>query len=256
MGIALALAAPLALGAESRPGCKVLGRVVSVQGLVEIQSQGNTQWTALKRPDAPLCDGDSNRVGPGSRSGVFIEPENGLRVDQDSTVTVRRVGDITEVELLRGPAGPLARSCGAVYNLSRCPGKFRVLTPHTNAMVEGTELLVRLACDRTVVSVLEGKVAASDRHGGGEYKIPAGSELTLGAEASSAVRLQARPLDAIDWTIYYPPVEDAGTAPQAEPCALSPDVNVCLLRGASAYLRAGQVAGSNRNTGRRAGRRR
>ena len=56
------------------------------------------EWERVKRLDTPLCQGDRLRTGPNSRAALFIPPENLLRVDQNTTVSVHVEQDETIVE--------------------------------------------------------------------------------------------------------------------------------------------------------------
>src|ERR1044072_9024425 len=58
-----------------------IARVVSIQGQVQIQALGASEWRTIARLDTPLCNGDKVRTGPQSRSALFIQPESFVRID-------------------------------------------------------------------------------------------------------------------------------------------------------------------------------
>lgn len=81
--------APAAAAEGDVPGCKpVIGRVVSRQGTVEIRRTGDSVWHRVERLDTQVCDGDAIRTGPRSRAALWLQPENLIRLDQRTAVTI------------------------------------------------------------------------------------------------------------------------------------------------------------------------
>ena len=80
-----------------------------------------------------------------------------LRLDQDTTITFggMRQERTSIIELVRG----------ALYFFSRLPRNLEIITAFVNAGVEGTEGLVQVEADRTLVTIFEGKVLASNQPG-------------------------------------------------------------------------------------------
>jgi tetratricopeptide (TPR) repeat protein len=79
-----------------------------------------------------------------------------------------------------------------------------VKTPFTVAGVRGTEFFVGVEQDRTLLTIFEGSVAADS---------PAGSLVLASGQSAVAERgkapvaqVVARPRDAVQWALYYPPV--------------------------------------------------
>src|SRR4029450_5273268 len=103
------------------------------------------EWEQVKRLDTSMCRGDRLRTGPNSRAALFIPPENLLRVDQNTTVSVHVERDETVVEFFIDETNR-TNACGAGYAISRFPRKFKINTPFSYAAVEGTEFLVALSC--------------------------------------------------------------------------------------------------------------
>ena len=143
-----------------------------------------------------ICLGDSIRTGERSRTTLIFVDGTRLVVDQN-TEWVMRVPvqpGRTLVDLIRG----------AILFFTRQPRALGVRTPFVNAAVEGTEFLIRVESDRTVISVFEGTVVAANAIG----------SLTL-ASGESAVALQGRaperqvivrPRDGVQWALYYQPI--------------------------------------------------
>ncbi len=127
----------------------------------------------------PLCQGDLLRTGPNSRAALFIPPENLLRVDQNTTVSVHVEQDETVIEFFIDET-TRTNACGAGYAISRFPRKFKINTPFSYAAVEGTEFLVALSCTQATVSVFEGKVSV-------EQRIEQASKVVLGSGQTTSV---------------------------------------------------------------------
>jgi hypothetical protein len=187
------------------------------------------------------------RTGPQSRAALYIQPETLVRVDQNTSAVISQEADETLVELTQEEVVPVsdsAHACGAGYFITRFPRKFKVRTPHLNATVEGTEFLVANRCELTELSVVEGKVLAASA---GTNRFPAqsvtsGQTLTVGGGEPPAIKLLIKPADAVQWTLYYPPITPAG-AVVAKDCQMIPqdERGACLLAAAEQALRAGRV---------------
>src|SRR5262249_4854418 len=87
---------------------------------------------------------------------------------------------------------------------SRVPRSLEINTAFVNAGVEGTEGLVQVETDRTLISIFDGRVLAANS---------AGSLPITGGQSAEAVQGQGpvqrtivRPRDAVQWALYYPPV--------------------------------------------------
>ena len=65
-----------------------------------------------------------------------------VRLDQSSTVRISQTDLETVVEFTKDPGQTRVLlapdQCGAGYFITRYPKRFRVITPFTNAVVEGT----------------------------------------------------------------------------------------------------------------------
>ena len=170
-------------------------KAASVQGTVEARRVGDTQWRPIKLNDT-FCPGDVIRVQERSRADITLLDQSVLRLNANSSITVeapkeRRTGVI---DLARGTA----------HFFSRGPNSLEVKTPFTVAGVRGTEFLINVEDERALLTVFEGTVVAQS---------PAGSlTLTDGQSAAAergkapALRVVARPRDAVHWALYYPPV--------------------------------------------------
>ena len=136
--------------------------------------------------------------------------------------------------------------------MTRFPKKFKVRTPHFDAAVEGTEFLVAMRCESTDLSVLEGKVLASSV---GDNSFPtqtvtSGQTFSAGGSTPPAIKLLVKPADAVQWTLYYPPITPADTAVVEDCRDVAQDNRAsCLIARAERLLRAGRVDEAQANIG-------
>ena len=238
--------------AAGEPGsCAPVARIVSIQGTLQIQRAGQTQWSYVRKLDSALCQGDLLHTDTGSRAALLIGPETIVRLDQNSIVTVRQTADETIVEFtldtgLRNPMLTAPNPCGAGYFITRFPRRFRVLTPFVNASVEGTEFLVAMRCESAEVAVFEGRVSAQELLTAASKAVTVkdGESLTAGGGEPLAVKVLVKPIDAVQWALYYPPLSEPGpgVGPDQQCEQSAPDERArCLMVRAEQRLRVGQV---------------
>ncbi len=175
----------------------VVGRLVSVEGWVELQRAADSAWLPAKLEDT-LCQGDTVRAGERSRAAVALINQTVLRIDQSTAV---RLVDILAKEEDRSI---LSLLWGAIQSFSRKPRRFEVNTPFLNGSVEGTEFFVRVEKQQTLLSVFEGQVLASNDQG--RLAVDAGKSVVAQAGEAPQLRIVVRPRDAVQWSLYYPPV--------------------------------------------------
>ena len=171
--------------------------VVSVQGIVEVRRFKEKNWQPALLNDN-LCPGDAVRVRQRSRAALRLSNESVLRLDQKTTL------------VLPGPDADnktvLEMITGAIHVLTRTPKPFRINTPFLNAGVEGTEFLIELDQDQARLVMYEGKLSASNEQGN---IVLAGSEEAVAARNQAPRKGTAvRPLDAVQWALFYPPILD------------------------------------------------
>jgi tetratricopeptide (TPR) repeat protein len=171
------------------------GRVVSIQGTVQIRMAGETQWQPAKL-NSTYCPGDTVRVLDKSRADVALVNQPVLRLDQNTTLTLKGMKDekTSVVDMIKG----------AAHFFSRAPKNLDVTTAFVNAGIEGTEFFVRVDDDKTFISVFEGKVLASNE--AGKLAITTGQSAVAERGKGPELRVVVKPRDAVQWTLYYPPV--------------------------------------------------
>ncbi len=180
-------------------------KITSMQGVVEIQKYNTLKWIPAKLNES-LCASDSLRTAPHSRATVQIQEETFMVLKERTTVRFS-----TNQENEQGIFSELLNLFnGEAYFRSRRPRELGVETPFVNAMHEGTEFLVKVDQESTQVVVFDGVVVASNTLG--EVSISEGqSALTLKGQAPAiGPRIELR--DAVQWTLYYPPIIDYTTA--------------------------------------------
>ncbi|MCE3248682.1 MAG: TonB-dependent receptor, partial [Geminicoccaceae bacterium] len=197
----LAALLPVRAGEAAEPCEPSVGRIVSLQGLVEVQPAGAADWARAGLNDR-LCIGDTIRAGAYSQAAVALANDSVASLDQ--LTTMRFVG---ETESGRSWLDLLF---GDVHLFSHRPRALEVDTPIANAFTEGTEFLVRARPERTEVILLDGRVRLASAEG--EVLLASGDRGVAVAGAAPRREIFARPRDAVAWALYYPPI----LAPLAE----------------------------------------
>lgn len=184
---------PCVSGAETC--AEWVGKVISVQGDVQALRDGDTQWRTASLNDT-FCPGDTVRVQERSRADIMLANDAIFRLDQKTIITFS--GPDREKTFL------INLRNGIAHFFSRFRRSLKVSTPFVNATVEGTEFLVKVENDRTFMSVFEGKVDFANEKG--SILLASGQSAVAAAGQAPAIQVVARPRDAVQWTLYYPPV--------------------------------------------------
>lgn len=181
--------------ASAQTPAGAVARAVSVQGAVEARRTGQAAWQPVKLNDS-YAAGDTIRVGDRSRADLAMLDQSVLRLNANTEMTVEAVKGIGTgvVNLLRG----------AAHFFSRGPGSLEVQTPFTVAGVRGTEFFIGLEADRALLTVFEGTVLAQSPTG--SLALTSGQSGVAETGKAPVLRVVARPRDAVQWTLYYPPV--------------------------------------------------
>jgi ferric-dicitrate binding protein FerR (iron transport regulator) len=166
-----------------------VAKAVSVQGTVEVQLVGGTQWQLVKLHDT-FRPGDMIRVLERSRADIAMLDQSVLRLNANTNVTIQGVKE--------GGTGLLHLLKGAAHFLSRGPRSLEVQTPFTVAGVRGTEFLVDVEVDKASVTVFEGTVVAENQ--AGSLTLTSGQSAVAEAGKAPTLRIVARPRDAVPGT--------------------------------------------------------
>lgn len=173
------------------------GKFASIEGRVQVRGDAQQIWRAAKPVDN-LCRGDTIRVGELSRAAVVLINEAVIRLDQNTTMRLVDVSGKKEERSL------LDVTKGAIKSFIRKPRQLSVNTPYLNGSIEGTEFQVSVAENAASILVLEGRILASNEQG--KVAINPGEIAEARAGAAPTSRLVVRPRDAVQWTLYYPPI--------------------------------------------------
>ena len=169
--------------------------VASVQGTVEARPAGSDTWQAVKLNDT-YCPGDTVRAQADSRADLILLNEALLRLRANTTVTLEAVPEkrTSLIGLLKG----------AAHFFSRVPRSLEVRTNTVVAGVRGTEFYISAEGDRTFLTIYEGHVLASNE--AGQLALTGGQSAVAEKGKAPVLRVVAKPRDAVQWALYYPPV--------------------------------------------------
>jgi len=176
-----------------------IAKVVSIQGKVDTRQTESTYWNTLLQDDT-ICLGDKVRTSKHSRATLLLSNNTFINLNQNTT--------------LNFPA-PLANTSSWFINLlegtaffrSRQQQQLNIQTPFINAVHEGTEFLVTVSKQQATISVFDGQVSASNKLG----KVSIKKGFKGVANNNAPPRLQTLKVnleDAVQWTLYYPPIID------------------------------------------------
>ncbi len=207
-----------------------IGRMVSIQGEIQIRRNNQINWKPIILNDE-ICPGDILRAGSDSRAAVALKNESVLRINQHSTLFFP--------EQKENQPFLLKILDGVIHIFSHRPRALKILTPFVNGAVEGTEFLVRVEPDHTIISVFKGLVKAVNDHG----RLDISSDQTVIAGKNTAPKYLTviRPRDATNWALYYPEIIDRTSTRAAKDRAFP------LIRKAADQLALGQVKEAQAN---------
>ncbi|MDO8845824.1 FecR domain-containing protein [Methylicorpusculum sp.] len=176
-----------------------IAKLASGQGKVDIQHPSETRWLSVEQ-EAIFCPGDKIRTGRRSRATLLLSNQTIVTLDQNSTLIFSQPEEENIPWLLK-----LLQGSG--FFRSRQTQQLNIHTPFINAVHEGTEFLVEVDATQTQISVFDGQVTAQNQLG----KISITQGYTGFATENQAPRIQAltiKPEDAVQWSLYYPPIID------------------------------------------------
>ncbi|MEA3360358.1 MAG: TonB-dependent receptor [Thermodesulfobacteriota bacterium] len=172
---------------------KWVARVVSVQGSVQAQRSGETQWISVKLNDT-YRSGDMIRVQEKSRAAIVLQDETILRLDQNTTIVFST--------LKKKQTSLIKLIIGAVNFFSRFPTNLKVITPFVNASIEGTEFFVKVDDSKTFLSVFKGRVLANNELG--SITMISGQSSMVKKNHKPTPYMIVHPRDSVQWALYYP----------------------------------------------------
>lgn len=197
-----------------------IAKLESSQGIVEAKLFPQTDW-AKTQISSSFKFQDAVRTGINSRAAVlFID---GILV---------RLNEATLLEFKADSS--IEMGSGTAYFFSRQPRQFPVIkTPIVSAAIRGTEVVVESDESKAVISVLDGTVECSNEQG--SVTVSAGEQATTIRGRAPVKSILLRPLDAVQWALYYPAILDP--ADYADTDKNSKE----SIEQSALYLQAGQV---------------
>lgn len=222
----------------------VIGRIVSVEGMVEVQRTGASRWQAAELNDV-LCQGDTVRSGAKSRTALALINEAVLRLDQLTTLQLVDIVPEPEEQSI------LEHIKGLFSSFSRQPRTMAINTAYLNGAIEGTEFVVQTDEERSTITVLEGIVRASNDLG--SIAVAQGEAATAAAGEAPQLRTVVSPRDAVQWSLYYPPIlAFVGGASGSVPADLPAHLRTAMQAAAggdigAAYAELDSVAEADRD---------
>ncbi len=199
----------LAVGtAEAAERCEpATGRVSSIEGQVEVQPSGASTWVRVELNGA-LCQGDTLRTGRRSRAAILLVNDAVFRLDENTTLRLVDISPKVEQRSLLGLVQ------GAIQSFSRAPRRHEINTAYLNAIIEGTEFVARVEADRALIDLSEGRIVGTNERG--RIELAQGQAVTARAGQAPQARVEARPMEAVQWALHYPPLLAAGRAGDAQ----------------------------------------
>ena len=201
------------------------GGMVSVLGTAEVLREGRWQPVGV---GAPLASGETVRTGAGSRVAILLANGTQLKLNANSQLELKRLMPRSE-----GFAPATAQTwqnllrvlSGEIWVRGREP--LEVQTVPATATIRGTEFNLAVGPgDSARLAVLAGLVEFSNPQG--RVQVAASEQAEATRDAAPRKTVLVEPLDAVQWSFYYPPL----------PAALT-SANV---RAAQAHLLRGEVA--------------
>ncbi len=170
-------------------------KVVSIQGQVLARRVGDKQWIPVSLNETYRAQ-DRIRVGPNSRAAIVLSNDAVLRIDQNTVLVLEGIEEKSTflLNLLKG----------AAHFFSRKARSLKLTTPFVNGIIKGTEFFVRVDEEQTFISLFEGRVLADNSSG--SLLLSKGQTAVARANQAPHVEVVVRPRDAVQWTLYYPPI--------------------------------------------------
>lgn len=181
--------------AVSELDCKAdsAAKVVSLQGQLFVDKQNHGQWQALGL-EASICEGSRIHLDQNSRASLLLPDNIILRLDSGTVLTLNSISKTkpTILDMLKG----------FVHFISRTPRHMQITTPIANAGPEGTEFALQADEASSSVWVFEGIVNFFNDQGALHLK--PGETALAESQKAPQTRLDIKPLDAVNWALYYP----------------------------------------------------
>lgn len=214
------LAGGTLLAADAQPDA----RVDELFGVARHKPRDRAEEYTLEKPGQFLFVGDRLRTLTNSHATVWLRERNPIKLGPKSVLelTAPPGQDSLWLNLLRG----------TLYFFSReKPRDVQVRTPHGTGAHAGTEFVVIVEDQRTLLAVYDGEASLTNDHGGVELKA---GELGVARDGVKPVKMELKAANIIEWWLFYPAVLDA------EDLEFTPAERAELQKSLDAY-RAGDL---------------
>ena len=222
------------LGAISSALAGEAGHLISVLGSIEVWRDG--RWQPASAGDT-LAAGETVRTGDGSRAAILLANGTQLKLNANSRLELKRI--ITPQQGLLPAAAETLRSVLRILSgeiwVRNSGEPLDIQTVPATASIRGTELTLAVGPSNTArLAVLNGLVEFGNPQGSVQVAANEQATVQLGQAPRKTVLLN--PLDAVQWSLYYPgPLNDL-----AEPVS-DPKSPRYWIKAARIYLLRGEV---------------
>jgi len=195
------------------PVCPALaqqaGQVVSALGAVEVLRAG--RWQPVGTGES-LAEGEAVRTGVGSRAAVLLASGTQIKLNARSQLELKQIAPQPEGGFISTAAQALQsilRVLGGEVWVRNSGEPLEVQTVPATATIRGTEFNLTVGPgDAARLAVVNGLVEFSNPQGSVLVAANEQAEAKLGEAPRKTVLLN--PLDAVQWSLYYPKVTGDG----------------------------------------------
>ncbi|MDS4021562.1 MAG: tetratricopeptide repeat protein [Candidatus Competibacter sp.] len=191
------------------------GEVVSVLGTAEVLRDGRWQPAG---PGEVLAAGEAVRTGEGSRVAILLASGTQLKLNSNSRLELKQVGPPSEgfapaaVQAVQG----ILRLLGGEVWVRNGGEPLQIQTVPAVATIRGTEFNLTVGPgDAARLVVLAGLVEFSNPQGSVQVAANEQADVRVGEAPRKTVLLN--PLDAVQWSLYYPGPVGPAAAPIRDP---------------------------------------
>lgn len=194
-------------------------QLISIQGELWVDLTGSSEWQLVSQNQL-LCEGSRIRVGNNSRASIRLPNNILIRLDEGTVLTLKGIAanQPTLLDLMKG----------FIHFLSRTPTRLEITTPIANAGPEGTEFAMQVDDQIASLWVYEGSVKFFNKQG--NLLLNPGEAAQVQAGEAPHIQMDVKPVDAVQWALYYPAIIDTHVIEQQLPRTLQTNVRESLER--------------------------
>ena len=207
---------------EASPELPVVGKLVSLQGQVNIRRSAAAQWEAA-RVGQPLLAGEAVHTGPASRAAILCNDESQIKLNENTILVLKSVTPSPRINPEQVKPAAAAEPAPSIYQILQGEiwlrnknekFRFELETPAVTANIRGTEFNVQVKPDgSTHVTLLDGNLCLINPQG--EVCLRPGEEGYVIPGQAPSKRLLVQPEDAVQWVLYYPGIISYRDLPMA-----------------------------------------